>query len=205
MHPLGILVDYRLLAWNYPAGAQDIVFLIASVYNITSTNPADYAQHRPAMQAILLAQAQKFQSANNARFSITLPTGGYTIGPMYIAMAGDNDIGNDANDYNGLHLPFAMGYTYEGAFDKGKAGWSFDPTIFAAPVLRRASASSAIKYLKGPMAPGAIQLLSRSATATAGCALATAIRPIPTCNYPSAGRHAGSDRRPVQHPRSSRP
>jgi hypothetical protein len=169
IHPLGILVDYRLLAWNYPAGAQDIIFLVATVYNITSANAADYAQHRcapdvnatgtPCIRDLLLQQGQKFQATNNAKFNITLPTGGYTIGPMYMAYAGDNDVGDANDDYNGAILPFAMGYTYEGHFDKGTAGWTFDPNIFSAPFFAGVGFVG-FKYLKGPEGPGQIQLMT---------------------------------------------
>ncbi len=159
VHPLGIAVDYRLLAWNYPAGAQDVVFLVATVYNVTSANSADYAQHRAGIRDELVALGQKFQQANNAKFNIQLPQGGYTIGPMYMAIAGDNDVGNEGDNYNGVFLPFAMGYTYEGEFDKGKAGWSFDPTIFAAPFFPGVGFVG-FKYLKGPDGPGKIQLMT---------------------------------------------
>ncbi|MGH7594008.1 MAG: hypothetical protein ACRELE_09200, partial [Gemmatimonadales bacterium] len=115
-HPLGILVDYRLLAWNYPAGAQDMVFLVATIYNVTSVNAADYAQHRAGIRPILLAQGQKFQALNNAKFGINLPAGGYTIGPMYIAVAADNDVASVNQNYNGTILPIAMEYTYDGPF-----------------------------------------------------------------------------------------
>ncbi len=167
-HPLGILVDYRLLAWNYPAGAQDIVFLVASVYNITSANPGDYAAHRPAMAAILAAQGAKFQALNNAKFNITLPVGGYTIGPAYMAVAGDNDVGTVNSNFNSANLPFAMGFTYDGPFGNNAAGWKFDPTIFSAPFFAGVGFVG-YKYLKGPDGPGAIQLMSTFCNGTATC------------------------------------
>ena len=156
-HPLGVLVDYRLLAWNYPAGAQDIVFLVATVYNVTSANAADYAQHRPGIQPILLAQGQKFQLLNNANFGIRLPAGGYTIGPMFIAAAADNDVGTVGSNYNGVMLPFAMEYTYDGPFGNNAAGWKFDPGIFGPPFFTGVGFVG-YKYLKGPDGPGAIGL-----------------------------------------------
>jgi hypothetical protein len=156
-HPLGILVDYRLLAWNYPAGAQDIVFLVATVYNVTSANDADYAQHRPGIQPILKAQGQKFQALNNAKFGINLPQGGYTIGPMFIAAAADNDVGTVGSNYNGAILPFAMEYTYDGPFGNNAAGWKFDPSIFGPPFFAGIGFVG-YKYLKGPDGAGAINL-----------------------------------------------
>lgn len=159
VHPLGILIDWRVMAWNYPAGAQDIVFLVATVYNVTSANASDYAAARPGIRQDLINAGQLFQQENNAQFHITLPVGGYTVGPMYIGMAGDNDVGNAGDNYNGGILPFAMGYTYEGEFDKGTAGWTFDPTIFAPPFFAGVGFVG-YKYLKGPDGPGKIQLLT---------------------------------------------
>lgn len=159
LHPLGIMVDYRVLAWNYPAGAQDIVFLVGTIYNVTSANCADYAQHRPAIAAIACAQGQKFQSLNNAKFNVTLPQGGYTITNAYAAIAGDNDVGTVNSNFNGVILPFAMGYTYDGPFGNNAAGWKFDPTIFAPPFFVGIGFVG-YKYLKGPDGPGAIQLMN---------------------------------------------
>jgi len=168
LHPLGILVDYRVLAWNYPAGAQDIVFLVASVYNITSGDCADYSAHRAAMAAILCAQGQKFQTLNNAKFNINLPAHGYTIGPAYMAVAGDNDVGTVSANFNSGILPFAMGYTYDGPFGNNAAGWKFDPSIFGAPFFAGIGFVG-YKYLKGPDGPGKIQLLSTFCNGTAAC------------------------------------
>ncbi len=136
LHPLGVMVDYRLLAWNYPAGAQDIVFVVTTIYNVTSAN-----LRRPIRRHIvrrysrdrLQAQGVKFQAANNAKFGINLPVGGYTISNAFTAFAGDNDVGTVNSNYNGVILPFAMGYTYDGPFGNNAAGWKFDPSIFSPP------------------------------------------------------------------------
>ena len=101
---------------------SDVIFVVITLYNVTSANAADYAQHRPGIQPILLAQGQKFQALNNAKFGIQLPAGGYTIGPMFAAFAADNDVGTVTANYNGVILPFAMGYTYDGPFGNAIAG-----------------------------------------------------------------------------------
>ena len=157
-HPLGVLAEYRVLAWNFPSGNEDIVYLIVTFYNITSTNPADYAQHRPAMRDLLLTQAEKFQADNNAKFGITLPTGGYTIGPMYAAFAADMDVGDASNNFVSVNLPFAMGYSYQTDFMTAPA-WVFDPGIFGPPFFAGVGFVGT-KYLKGPTGAGAIQLFS---------------------------------------------
>ena len=168
LHPLGILVDYRLLAWNYPAGAQDIVFLVATVYNVTSANCGDYAAHRPGIRTILCQQGQKFQSLNNAKFGIALPAGGYSVINTFMAVAGDNDVGNAGSNMNGVNLPFAMGYTYEAQFGNTDPGWKFDPSIFGPPFFAGVGFVG-YKYLKGPDGPGAIQLYSTFCNGVAVC------------------------------------
>src|SRR5437868_3644458 len=42
-HPMGILVEQRGLAWNFPSGNQDIVYFLYRFINITSTDRAKYA------------------------------------------------------------------------------------------------------------------------------------------------------------------
>ncbi len=168
LHPLGVMVDYRLLAWNYPAGAQDIVFVVSTIYNITSANCSDYAAQRPAMAQIACAQGAKFQALNNAQFNIQLPVGGYTITNAFTAYAADNDVGTVTANYNGVILPFAMGYTYDGPFTSNITGWKFDPSIFGTPFFA-GSGFVGYKYLKGPDGPGAIQLMSTFCNGAATC------------------------------------
>jgi hypothetical protein len=160
-HPLGILADHRLLAWNYPAGNQDIVYVVVTLYNITSANCSDYATARAGIRDLLCAQGQKFQSLNNAKYGITLPTGGYTIGPMYMAYSADPDVGNAGTNYATVNLPFAMGMAYDATFERNLAGWQFDPAIFAPPFFAGVGFVG-MKYLKGPDGPGAIQLFTNS-------------------------------------------
>ena len=72
-HPLGIAVETRALGWNFPSGNQDIIYFIYTFYNITSTNPADYAAIRPAHAAdVLLQKAADFQALNTAKYGINL-------------------------------------------------------------------------------------------------------------------------------------
>ena len=73
LHPLGLLLEQRGMAWNTPSGNQDILYFIYTLYNITSTRAADYVGVRPAMREILLEKAREFQEMNNAAFGITLP------------------------------------------------------------------------------------------------------------------------------------
>jgi hypothetical protein len=166
-HPLGLLVEHRGLAWNYPAGNEDILYFIITYYNVTSLNAADYAQHRPAMRDLLIEQAQKFHALNNARFGITLPTEGYTINELYAAFAADPDVGTAGANYSSVNLPFAMGYAYQRDFAR-LANWVFDPAIFSAPFFPGVGFVG-VKYLKGPSGPGEIQLFSNTCNGVPGC------------------------------------
>lgn len=166
-HPLGLLVEHRGLAWNYPAGNEDILYFIITYYNVTSLNAADYAQHRPAMRDLLIQKAQDFHALNNARFGITLPTGGYTINELYAAFAADPDVGTAGANYSSVNLPFAMGYAYQRDFAR-LASWVFDPAIFSAPFFPGVGFVG-VKYLKGPDGPGEIQLFSNTCNGVAGC------------------------------------
>src|SRR5664279_775791 len=124
-HPMGVLAEYRVMGWNYPSGNEDVAYLIITFYNITTTNPSDYAQHRPAMRNLLLTQAAKFQSLNNAKFGITVPAGGYTLGPMYAGFSADMDVGDANKNFVSVNLPFAMGFSYQTDFMQAPA-WTFD-------------------------------------------------------------------------------
>ena len=56
-HPMGVVVETRGLAWNYPAGNQDILYFIYTLYNVSSVRPEDYVNIRQPLKDVLLAQA----------------------------------------------------------------------------------------------------------------------------------------------------
>ncbi len=164
-HPLGLVVEHRGLAWNYPSGNQDILYFLVTYYNATSLNASAYAEHRPAMASLLLEQAQRFHALNNAKYGIVLPPAGYTIDELYSAFAADPDVGSAPANYAGVNLPFALGYTYQGDFGR-PAGWVFDPSIFGSPFFPGVGFVG-VKYLKGPDGPGRIQLFGTTCNGTA--------------------------------------
>jgi len=158
-HPLGVVAEYRGLGWNFPAGNEDILYFVITFYNITSVNPADYSAVRSGLREQLISTAQDFQRLNNAKFSITLPTGGYTINPFYAAFAADADVASAGSNFASVNMPFAMGYTYDATFSK-PGGWKFDPAIFGKPFFAGAGFVG-MKYLKAPTGNDAsIQLFS---------------------------------------------
>jgi hypothetical protein len=155
-HPLGIAVETRALGWNFPSGNEDIIYFLYTFYNITSTNPADYAAIRPAMRDILLEKAADFQALNTAKYGINLPAGGYSINNLFAAFVADMDVAQADANYASVNVPFAMGYTYEHTFSEATArsiGWSFDPAIFGSAPFFNGAGFVGVKYLRSPIDP----------------------------------------------------
>jgi hypothetical protein len=155
-HPLGVLVETRAMAWNFPAGNEDINYFIYTFYNITSLNPDAYLGARPSIRPLLLEQAQRFHALNTAKFGITLPEEGYTINDMYAAFTADMDVGNANNNFAGVNVPFALGYTYDAGFNQAAAasiGWTFDPAIFGLAPFFPGPGFVGVKYLGSPTDP----------------------------------------------------
>lgn len=160
-HPLGIVAEYRVLGWNYPSGNEDILYLVLTFYNITTTNPAAYASYRAGIRETLIEYSNRFHELNNALFNVTLPAEGYTIDPFYAAFSADPDVTSTASaNFSSVNLPFAMGYAYHASFPRA-AGWTFSPTIFGAPFFP-AAGFVGMKYLKSPSGEGEIQLYSNT-------------------------------------------
>lgn len=148
-HPLGVLLEQRGMAWNFPAGNEDILYFIYTVYNITSTDRVDYAGVRPALREILLEKANDFQRLNEAAYNVALPDRGYTLRDLYVAFAADMDVANAGLNYASVNLPFALGYTYDHSFGQFE-GWTFDPSIFGPPFFA-GSGFAGVKYLRSPL------------------------------------------------------
>ncbi len=131
-HPLGLVVEHRVLGWNYPSGNADIIYLVATYYNVTSLRAADYAQHRPAMRTFLTQKAQDFHALNNARFGIALPEAGYAIDDLYAGWRNDPDVGTAGGNFASVNLPFALGFSWNAKFPQ-LANWRYDPELFGSP------------------------------------------------------------------------
>ena len=161
-HPLGIVAEYRVMGWNFPSGNEDLLYLVITFYNITTTNAAAYAQYRPGIRELLIEQANQFHALNNAQFNVDLPDDGYTIDPFYAAFAADPDVtaSGSGTNFSSVNLPFAMGYAYHPDFPRA-AGWTFAPNIFGAPFFAGAGFVG-IKYLKSATGPGEIALFSNT-------------------------------------------
>lgn len=160
-HPLGVVAEYRVMGWNFPAGNEDLLYLIVTLYNISSLNEADYAQYRPGLREILIEQAQQFHALNNATFDVDLPDEGYTIDPFFAAFSSDPDVTSSAGtNFSSVNMPYAMGYAYHRDFLRA-AGWTFSPNIFGPPFFA-GSGFVGIKYLKSATGPGEINLFSNT-------------------------------------------
>jgi hypothetical protein len=153
-HPMGLVVETRVLGWNFPQGNEDIMYTTFTFYNITSTNEADYANVRASLRPILLEQARAFQAGNSARFGINLPAGGYRINDMFAAFTADMDVAQADVNYSTVNVPFSLGVTYEHTFGNGASlGWTFPPAIFGSDPFFPGIGFIGVKYLGSPLDP----------------------------------------------------
>jgi hypothetical protein len=159
-HPMGVSVDVRGMAWNYPSGNEDIMYFVYTFTNVTSSDPNDYnnatspnptAEYRAGLAAL----GAQFQQQNNAAFGVTIPVHGYAFDQLFAAFFEDCDVGTDnvSNNYSTPLFPFAMGVCYEGPFNE--TSWTGTPgayptNIFTAPTFASAPGFTAVKYLKSP-------------------------------------------------------
>jgi hypothetical protein len=153
-HPLGILVEQRGLGYNFPAGNEDILYFVYTFYNATASDPAVYAAAgiRPGMVDVVAEAGARFQTLNEGRFGIDIPDAGYTISSLFAAFGADMDVAEATANYASVNVPFSLGYTYEHSFNPA-SGWTFDPSIFAAPFFA-GSGFVGVKYLKSPEVAG---------------------------------------------------
>jgi hypothetical protein len=155
-HPLGIAVETRSLAWNFPSGNEDILYFIYTFYNVTSANDADYAAIRPSLQPIIAQLGKNFQALNSAKYGIAIPAGGYTIKNLFVDFVADMDVAQADANFASVNVPFALGYTYEHSFNEANAksiGWTFDPAIFGSAPFFNGPGFVGVKYLRSPINP----------------------------------------------------
>jgi hypothetical protein len=155
-HPLGILVETRALAWNFPTGNEDILYFVFTFYNVTSANPDDYLGIRESIRPFIQQKGKDFQALNIAKYGIALPEAGYLIKDIFVDVVNDMDVANANANYAGVNVPFALGYTYENDFSASAAralGWTFDPAIFGSSPFFEGVGFVGVKYLKSPINP----------------------------------------------------
>ena len=150
-HPMGILVEQRSLAWNFPEGNQDIIFFAYEFTNITASDPAAYSGLDASIQSEVAAIAAEWVSRTEARLGIDLPSGGVQFDSVFAAFAMDPDVGiNFRQNASTAILPFNMGVAYNGSWDE--PSWFYDPSIFRPP-FGPFPGFIGVKYLKSPINP----------------------------------------------------
>ncbi len=150
IHPMGVVVETRGLAWNYPAGNQDIIYFIYTLYNVSSVDPADYVNIRPALRDRLLQQATTFQATNEAAFGVDIPQHGYSLTDVFMNFGADQDVTVNAGaDYATFNNLFNLAITYEEKFEP-QPGNVFDPGIHAPPFMP-GPGFVGTKYLRSPI------------------------------------------------------
>ncbi|MGH7466030.1 MAG: hypothetical protein ACREK1_12690, partial [Longimicrobiales bacterium] len=129
-HPMGIAVEQRTLAWNYPTGNESVIYIIYKFTNVTNN--------------------ALFQRLSETRYAIPLPDAGWRIDSMYVAYLSDPDVTVRFNlNYATAVLPFNLGISYDGQFFAPE--FEYPPALFHAPFFTDAPGMVGIKYLKSPI------------------------------------------------------
>ena len=155
-HPMGIMVEQRSMAWNFPVGNEDILYFVFTFYNVTSRNLSAYAGLDPAIQTQIAGIGAQFQDLNETKFGIAIPDGGYTIKNVYAAFGMDADVAVFSQNYATAFLPFNIGGEYSGRF-LPEVGWRFPNDIFGDPFFA-GPGFIGVKYLKSPESSPGVQV-----------------------------------------------
>jgi hypothetical protein len=159
-HPMGIALDQRSLAWNFPTGNEDILYFIFTFYNVTALKASGKYNNPtidPALQSEIGDIGDKFQALNEQKFpGLQIPDTGYTITSMYSAFTMDADVAVFSTNYGTAVLPFNMGLEYAGDF-LPEVGWQFPPDIFGNPFYA-APGFIGVKYLRSPESSPGVQV-----------------------------------------------
>jgi hypothetical protein len=157
-HPMGIMVEQRSMAWNFPAGNEDILYFVFTFYNVTASDRSVYTglDPDPAIVDGVWGVGQQFQDLNETKFGIQIPNGGYAIKNLYAAFAMDADVAVFSQNYATAVLPFNIGTVYSGRF-LPEVGWRFPSAIFGDPFFA-GPGFIGVKYLKSPESSPGVQV-----------------------------------------------
>ncbi len=150
IHPMGVLVEQRGMAWNFPTGNEDIIYFIFTFWNITASDAAAYADIDPAIRGDIAALGVEFQANVQSRLGVNIPDGGYAFENLFAAFFMDPDVGDATNNYSTGILPFQLGIAYVSTFDQ--ESFAFPADVFGAP-FAPAPGFVGVKYLKSPIDP----------------------------------------------------
>jgi hypothetical protein len=150
-HQMGVLVDQRVLAWNYPTGNQDIVYVVLTLYNVTARTASAYANPTiPAeLQSEIAAVGRVFQDSIEGALGVSIPDGGFAFDSMYVQLGMDHDVAAFNRNYGTASVPFGMGIGYTGTF-LPEIGWMLPPDPFGAPPFAAAPGLLGTRFLKTP-------------------------------------------------------
>src|SRR5207245_1864620 len=108
-HPMGIAVDERILAWNYPSGNEDIIYIIYTFYNVTARSTSGKYTSSTTIPAQLQAEigaiGDQFQDINEGKFKVAIPDTGYTLDSLFVASAMDADVAVFSQHYATALVP----------------------------------------------------------------------------------------------------
>jgi hypothetical protein len=155
-HTMGVLVEQRGLAWNFPSGNQDIVYFLFRFINITAASTSGAydalaeAGYTSAQIADIGTIADDFRARAQSAYNVSIPAAGYNFHNMYASFFEDADEGQAGFNYSTAILPFAQVNVVKADFDEPQ--WSFPPNIFASP-FAAAPGFEGTKYLKSPLDP----------------------------------------------------
>lgn len=174
LHPAGLLVDQRAMAWNFPAGNEDIIYFVFTFYNVTARSSSGLYNNPTipaAIQSEIAAVGDAFQSINEDKFKVAIPDAGFALDSLYAAFTMDADVAVFSQNFATAFLPFNIGSIYSGTF-LPEVGWQFPPDIFGPPFFP-GPGFIGVKYLKSPeSSPGVeVGLTMFSQTLNAATAL----------------------------------
>ena len=149
-HPMGVLVETRGLAWNFPTGNEDILYFVFNFYNISASDPAVYANLDPSVRDDVAAIGERFQSQVKSVLGVDIPDQGYTVNETYAAFFMDPDVEDASFNYSTAILPFSLAVAYKNDWEA--PSWTFPPDIFGPP-FASAPGFVGVKYLKSPADP----------------------------------------------------
>ncbi len=134
-HPMGILVEQRTLAWNYPAGNEATIYFIFRLHNITNS--------------------RVFQQLNEeALFDgrDELPDAGWRIDSIYVAFTTDPDVGNFSENHGTAILPLDLALAYDADFFE-TARFEYSPRYFYPPFFIQSPGLVGLMLAKTPRHP----------------------------------------------------
>jgi hypothetical protein len=137
-HTMGLLVEQRSLAWNFPTGNEDLIYFVFRFTNVTARGSSGVYDGLSSLGYSstdiddVKAIGDAFQTQSEAAFNVAIPDGGYTFNNVYVGFTADMDVGDATNNYASADLPFTLATTWKA--DWREASWQFPSDIFAAPL-----------------------------------------------------------------------